>query len=216
MLGVGRCYHMVDVLAGLDREVALWRRALDGAAPWDEIFDGYDATIDWPGGFFYRELIEVYPDAKVLLSVREPEEWERSIRETVWEVRNGDSVLRSLSDAHAHINPLWQGFVEMLDRLLWVGEGTFAAQHEKPEQLIDGMRRYNEEVQRYVPPERLLVWSVSDGWAPLCEFLEVAVPRGELPHLNDRQEFADRVIDASLANLQRWRTEQRSQAAAED
>ena len=72
-LGLGSCYHWVDVLADLDSQVPLWNRALDGEAIWEEVFAGRGATADWPGGYFYRELMDFYPDAKVLLSVREPE-----------------------------------------------------------------------------------------------------------------------------------------------
>ena len=70
-LGFGPCYHWVNVIADLD-QVQLWDRALDGEAVWDEVFAGFDSTVDWPGGYFYRELADVYPEAKVLLSVRDP------------------------------------------------------------------------------------------------------------------------------------------------
>jgi Sulfotransferase domain len=209
MLGVGPCYHMVDVLASLD-QADLWKRALAREAPWGEIFDGYQSTVDWPGGYFYRELIEVYPDAKVLLSVREPEAWERSMRETVWAVRNGESLIRLLSSAQAHVNPAWKGFLEMIDGLLWKGEGTFAAGHAEPQQLIDAMERHNEQVRQAVPPERLLVWSVKEGWGPLCEFLELPVPSEPFPHINDRTEFLNRIIDGSLGALQEWRAREAS------
>ena len=69
MVGLGPCYHMVNVLANLEL-APQWRRAMDGDAQWDEIFDGFESTVDWPGSFFYRELIEVYPEAKVVLGVR--------------------------------------------------------------------------------------------------------------------------------------------------
>ena len=102
MIGLGPCYHMVNVLSDLT-QADLWLQALDGRAQWNRIFGGCESTVDWPGGFFYRELIEVYPDAKVLLSVRDPESWERSMRETVWAVRHGESLLRLLSSAQAHV-----------------------------------------------------------------------------------------------------------------
>jgi len=204
MLGLGPCYHMVDVLADLD-QAGLWGRALDGEAPWDEIFCGFDSTVDWPGGYFYRELMDVYPDAKVLLSVRDPEAWERSMRQTVWAVRHGESLIRLLSSAQAHINPQWQGFLNMIDRLVWEGRGTFASGHAEPQQLIDTMNRHNDEVQRTVPPERLLVWSVTEGWEPLCDFLELPVPEEPFPYVNDRTEFLNRIIDGSLQSLQEWR-----------
>ena len=209
MLGLGPCYHMVDVLADLD-QAKLWQRALDGDGPWEELFDGFHSTVDWPGGFFYRELIDVYPDAKVLLSVREPEAWESSMRETVWAVRHGESLIRLLSSAQAHVNPRWQGFLEMIDRLLWEGKGTFAAGHAEPRQLIETMIRHNQEVEREVPSERLLVWSATEGWERLCEFLEVPVPEEPFPHVNDRAEFLARVIDSSLESLQEWRAGQSS------
>ena len=207
MLGLGPCYHMVDVLADLD-QAKLWQRALDGEAPWGQIFGDFDSTVDWPGGYFYRELMAVYPEAKVLLSVREPQAWERSMRETVWAVRHGESLVRLLSSAQAHVNPQWRGFLEMIDRLVWEDEGTFASGHAEPQQLIDTMIRHNREVESNVPPERLLVWSVEEGWQRLCEFLEVPVPRQPFPHVNDRTEFLNRVIDGSLESLRQWRSEQ--------
>ena len=204
MLGLGPCYHMVDVLGDLD-QAALWEQALDGTPPWEKIFAGFHSTVDWPGGYFYRELIDVYPEAKVLLSVREPQAWERSMRETVWAVRHGESLIRLLSSAQAHVNPQWAGFLKMIDRLIWSGNGTFAAGHAEPQQLIDGLKRHQEEVEANVPAERLLVWSVNEGWGPLCEFLELPVPAEEFPHINDRTEFLNRIIDSSLAALGEWR-----------
>jgi hypothetical protein len=213
MLGLGSCYHMVDVLADLD-QAALWDRALDGEGPWDRIFDGFQSTVDWPGGYFYKELMDVYPDAKVLLSVRDAEKWERSMRQTVWAVRNGESLIRLLSSAQAHVNPQWQAFLNMIDRLVWQGKGTFADGHELPEQLIAGMNRHNEEVKATVPPERLLVWSVTEGWEPLCDFLELPVPEEPFPHVNDSKEFGDRVIDGSLQALTEWRAQDAPAAVA--
>jgi len=209
MLGLGPCYHMVDVLADLD-QAALWKRALDGEAPWLEIFDGYQSTVDCPGGYFYRELMDFYPEAKVLLSVREPESWERSMRQTVWAVRHGESLIRLLSSAQAHVDPQWRGFLEMIDRLIWEGKGTFASGHAEPQQLIDTMIRHNEEVERNVPPERLLVWSAREGWEPLCDFLELPVPEESFPHINDRTEFLNRIIDGSLEALGEWRAREAS------
>ena len=204
MLGLGPCYHMVSVLADLD-QAGLWDRALQGESPWTEIFDGYDATVDWPGGYFYRELADFYPEAKVLLSVRNPASWEASMRQTVWSVRNGESLIRLLSSAQACVDPSWRAFLGMIDNLLWRGSGTFAAGHSEPQQLIDAMERHNAAVQEAISPERLLVWDVAEGWEPLCQFLELPVPDVPLPHINDRTEFLNRIIDGSLESLQAWR-----------
>jgi hypothetical protein len=203
MLGLGPCYHWVDVLADLDR-VSQWTRALDGEQRWAEIFDGYHSTVDWPGGFFYRELAAAYPDAKVLLSVRDPQQWERSFRETIWEMCHGETPMSLLSRARAQIDQRWERYLTMVDRMFWSGAGTFAAGHAEPEQLIAAMARHTEQVKRDVPAERLLVWQASDGWEPLCRFLGVATPSEPLPHVNDRETFVGRVIGGALGALNEW------------
>jgi hypothetical protein len=210
ILGVGPCYHMVNVLADLDL-ASMWRRALDGDADWPEIFEGFEATVDWPGSFFYRELIEVYPDAKVLLSLRDGESWARSMRETIWGVLYGDILIRHLSEARAIVDPKWRGYIEMV-REMWQGSGLMQGEDTTAEWMSAAMDRYHEEVQRTVPSDRLLVWSVSDGWEPLCEFLEVPVPDMPFPHLNDSKEFIDRLTDGSLITLQEWRARDQNEA----
>jgi hypothetical protein len=203
MLGVGPCYHMVNVLGDLD-QVELWMRALEGNAPWDEIFDGFQSTVDWPGGFFYEELIEVYPDALVLLSVRDAQKWAQSAHDTIWSVRHGESLMRLLSSAWGQVDPKWGRFLEMVDAMLWKGKGTFAGGHSDLRQLAAGMEAFNEQVKRKVPAERLLVWEPKDGWEPLCEALGVPVPTEPVPHVNDSEEFVGRVIDGALGGLTAW------------
>lgn len=202
MLGFEPCYHWVNILADLN-EVDVWNRALDGEAVWDEVFNGYEATVDWPGGFFWRELMDHYPDAKVLLSVRDAKKWEPSFRETIWNMGHGESLLRLMASARGHVDPQWARYLELVDRMFWTGKGTFARTGgERPEQLIAEFNRHNEEVKATVPAERLLVWNVTEGWEPLCDFLEVPVPSEPMPHANDRETFLGRVIDGALAALQ--------------
>lgn len=212
MLGLGPCYHMVNVLADLP-QVSPWMRALDGEAPWDELFDGFQSTVDWPGGFFYRELIDVYPDAKVVLSVRDPDAWERSMRETVWAVRHGESLICHLSNARGIVDPLWEGFLAMVDGLLWAGDGTFAGAHNERQWLLDAFERHTEDVKRVVPADRLLVWDVREGWEPLCAFLGTDVPAAPFPRANDSKEFGDRVINAAIEVLSAWRAREATPVA---
>ena len=206
MLGVGPCYHWVDVLADLDR-VEMWDKAMDGDVSWPDVFGESQSTVDWPGGYFWRELMEAYPDAKVLLSVRDPEKWEPSFRETIWDMGHGENLLHLLSSARALVDPRWQRYVAFVERMFWSPEGTFASGHERPEQLIEGMVRHNEEVKASVPADRLLVWEVTEGWEPLCEFLGVDVPSEAMPHANDRETFLGRVIDGALAAIQASRAQ---------
>jgi len=211
MLGFGPCYHMVNVLADL-QQVELWQDALEGRADWDRIFDGFQSTVDWPGGFFYRELIERYPEAKVVLSVRDPDAWERSMRETVWGVVHGDSLIRHLSSARAEVNPAWAAFLKMVKGLLWEGSGTLGDRHQDRDGLIAGMERHTEAVKAVVPADRLLIWEANEGWEPLCEFLGVDAPSEPLPHLNDSREFRGRIIEMALRTVGAW-WEREAQAA---
>jgi hypothetical protein len=203
-LGLTPCYHWVNVIADLD-QVELWDRAIDGEAIWDRVFADQQATVDWPGGYFYRELIDAYPDAKVLLSVRDPQAWERSFRQTIWTMSHGRTLMPLLARARAEIDPRWRRYLELVDRMFWGPQGTFAAGHAEPSQLIEQMLRHNADVERVVPAERLLVWEVTDGWQPLCDFLELDVPDEPLPHANDRDTFLERVVDGALDALQSWR-----------
>ncbi len=212
MLGLGPCYHMVNVLGDLD-EVPLWRRALAGEGPWGEVFDGFQATVDWPGAFFYRELMNVYPEAKVLLSVRDGDAWERSMRDTIWDVLYGDSLARHLSAARARVDPKWLAYNELMQEM-WERSGLLGAEEgSDPEWMKSAMRRYNEEVRSSVPSERLLVWTASDGWGPLCRFLGVEPPDAPFPRVNDTKGFIDRVVGGSLESLQQWWAEQAPAAA---
>ncbi len=204
MLGLGPCYHWVDVLADLDRGVEQWNRALDGDARWGEIFDGFHSSMDWPGGFFYRELAEAYPEAKVVLSVRDPHKWQKSFRDTIWEMGHGDSLMPLVSNARAQIDPSWARYLHLVDRMFWTDNGTFAGAHADASQMIAAMERHHAAVRRDITPERLLEWDVTEGWEPLCRFLGVDVPDEPLPHANDRETFIDRVVGGAIDALARW------------
>jgi hypothetical protein len=207
MLGLGPCYHMVNVLGDLD-QAALWARALDGEEVWDDLFGAYHSTVDWPGGYFYDRLAKRFPEAKVILSVRDEERWVDSMIDTVWAVRKGGSLTHLLSDARAQVDPAWAAFLGMIDSLLWQGAGTFAGADSGREELMAAARSHRERVEAAIDPERLLVWDVREGWGPLCAFLELPVPDGELPHINDRDEFIGRIADGALAALSAWRAAQ--------
>jgi hypothetical protein len=116
MLGLAPCYHMVNVLGDLE-QAETWRRALGGEQPWAQVFDGFQATVDWPGSFFYKELVEAYPDAKVLLSIRDADAWERSMRETIWGIFYGDALIRDLSCARCRVDPEWRGYIELMEEM---------------------------------------------------------------------------------------------------
>ena len=66
--------------------VAMWHRlAFGGKLDWDALFGGFRATVDWPSARWWREIAAQYPNAKVLLSLRDPEAWYKSMMETIYQ-----------------------------------------------------------------------------------------------------------------------------------
>jgi len=214
LLGFGPCYHMDEVL-GNTKLVATWTDAFEGRVDWNEVLAGFGSSVDWPGSFYWRELLEAYPDAKVLLSVRDGDAWAKSIKNTIWDFLYGDSIMRDLSRARGHIDPEWMGFTQLVHRML-ERSGLFSAEAIDLDsgELAERMRAYNQEVIDTVPAERLLVWSFTDGWEPLCAFLGVAVPEVEFPRVNDLAGFNDRLLGGCLRKLNEWRSVESSLAGA--
>lgn len=185
-LGFAPCHHMMEVIEHPD-QIALWAAAAAGEPPdWERLLGGYRATTDWPACTFWERLIDVYPTAKVLLTVRDPERWYESMLRTVYAVAT--HARTAPPDAVPdHLRQL----AEMVQGLVW--EGTFGGRFEDRAHAIDVFLRHNEAVRRGVPPERLLVYEVGQGWGRLCEFLGVPVPDEPFPHLNDSASFHARV-----------------------
>jgi hypothetical protein len=204
-LGFGRCYHMRDVLMDLPGQLPHWEAVAQGNPDWDAIFGDAQSTVDWPSARYYAELMEVYPDAKVLLSVRAPEGWVRSMRETVWGVYYGHSVLRYVSQARTVIDEWWDRYTKLMAYMSW-DEETGALRGDTHDDAEFGriMERWNEQVKQTVPAERLLVWDPKEGWEPLCEFLGVDVPDEPLPHTNDTASFKEGVLGGSLQMVNEW------------
>lgn len=173
----GRCYHM-SVIPGHPFDLGSgWNRALAGETPdWDELFDGYVAAVDWPASLFWRELSAAYPDAFVLLSVRDSAEtWWHSADETI------------LPYARMSLAPDWnegRGFLELLERF------TGTARWDDPTTMMAAYERHNGEVRRLAPPSRLLEWRATNGWQPICDVLGLPVPAQPFPWVNQRSEWA--------------------------
>lgn len=171
----GRCYHMEEIILHKADHWA-WYNFATGTTPamdWQALLKDYVACVDFPICIYYRELMDAFPDAKVVLSLREPESWWRSWRGLMRAAR----VLRGLG----LISPRIRRHIRMAETIIF--DGIF----EGSETLADNIaayERHNAEVIATVPPERLLVWQTSDGWQPLCEFLDLPIPDRPFPHLN--------------------------------
>jgi hypothetical protein len=189
------CYHMRDMMSDLATSVPQYRAALDGNADWDEIFEGKESAVDWPAAYHWRELIDVYPDAKVLLSVRDADSWVRSMDNTITQVFYGDTLMRHLVGAQYAIDPLYASWIDLLNEMNWSDErGAFAGTNGESAAMAEAMERWNKTVIDTVPSDRLLVWHPKDGWEPLCELLDVPVPEAPVPNVNDTENFQKNLI----------------------
>lgn len=179
-LGFGPCHHMDEVLKNLAVQVPLWSAALDGRPDWDAIYSGFSSAVDWPTAGFCRELVAAYPKAKFILTLRSPEQWVESFGETIYKVlAMGDEAPPEKREWLAMASGVIArtGFPRGLDR----------------EGLVAAFNAHTEAVRRTVPADRLLVFDVKEGWAPLCQFLAKPKPAEPFPRTNDRAEFWDRV-----------------------
>lgn len=185
-LGFAPCYHMIELFEHPEH-ADYWEAARRGeAVDWEAFLFGYGATVDWPACTFYEELMGAYPDAKVLLSVRDPGRWYESTRNTIYELSR-IVVISPLSRPTFLLLGLFipaLGRISVMNnRLIW--EDTFDGRFEDEDYARAVFVRHNAEVRRKVPPEKLLVYEVEEGWEPLCEFLGVEVPDKPFPRLND-------------------------------
>ena len=182
-LGFDKCYHMQEVFRN-PTHASIWRAAAEGKpVDWDALLEGYQATVDWPGCTFYQELMERYPDAKVLLNVRDPDAWYKSMTDTVYRVSR-PSFPRSLVPL---VVPPLRRLIRMVKTLIW--QNTFDNRFEDKVYALKVFNDHIAEVKRTVPAEKLLVYEVKEGWEPLCAFLEVSVPDKPFPRLNDSAAF---------------------------
>jgi hypothetical protein len=180
-LGVAPCYHMRDAMEE-GGHIALWQAAATlGQGDWATIFQGYQATVDWPGTFFYQALMQQYPAAKVILTVRDPERWYTSTYETIYQDQLHPEMYEEFG---------WPLALDaMVKAVIW--QGTFQGRFADRAYAIDCFQRHNAEVQRIVPAEKLLVYDIKAGWDPLCRFLHVPIPSAAFPHANSTEAYID-------------------------
>ena len=145
------------------------------------MFEGYQSCVDFPSALYYRELAERYPEAKVILTVRPPDDWYDSMLKTLYQLETAVPGWLQM------LFPRVRKLADMADRLVWNGlfEGRFA----DPRQAITEYERHIDDVKDAIPRGQLLVMEVKDGWAPLCVFLGVPEPDMPFPRVNDKAHF---------------------------
>lgn len=177
-LGAGPCHHMDDLFASPER-LRIWQAiAADTSTDWHQVFAGYRATIDWPSTNYWRELAESFPQAKILLSVRPPEQWWNSF----------DQTIRRLIDSRTRASS--EHIASVLDYAFTIiNQQTFGTTTIDKATALKVYDRRIAEVRAAIPSTRLLEFDAAQGWEPLCAFLDEAVPDSEFPHANDASDF---------------------------
>lgn len=168
----GPCHHMIEVIPSPEQQ-RVWIDAIDDRpVDWGALMAGYVTQVDWPGASFWPELTGANPDALVILSLRDPDQWYTSCSNTIF----GMKMLADMGDE-------WmQAMVRMMHQ-------RFDDRFEDRDAMIAAFERHNDAVRAGVPAERLLEWTVTDGWAPICARLDVAVPDGPFPRTNSTEEW---------------------------
>jgi hypothetical protein len=169
----GPCHHMVEVFPSEEQRAGWTAAAMGEPVDWDELLAGYRAIVDWPGGAFWRELSDANPDALVLLSTRPAADWYRSAHHTIF------VGTRQVADGG---DPWMQAFLHLLAE-------RFCADLDDEAAMIEAFERHNAEVRATIPAGRLLEWTATDGWHPICERLGLPVPDEPFPQTNSTNDF---------------------------
>jgi Sulfotransferase domain len=168
----GRCHHMLEIFSD-PAQMQGWTDAIDGRdVDWRGLLSGYVAQVDWPGASFWREISSANPDALVLLSTRDADAWYRSASNTIF---------------HIFENPL-PGFEQWFGAVYRLFGERFSDDLRNPTAMMDAFERHNAAVRAGVPADRLLEWTASEGWGPICERLGVAVPDEPFPAANSTEQ----------------------------
>ena len=182
ILGYNKTHHMFEVMDS-KQQMALWHDVAMGKEPdWDAIYAGFPAAVDFPTASYWRELSDYYPDAKVVLTTRSSDSWWKSARATIIAIGKAPPAW-----ARALIPPIRQN-VEMTNGTVW--HRMFDGRQFEEAHAKRMFEQHNAAVQAELPPERLLVFEVKQGWEPLCAFLGKPVPDQPFPHVNDSAEFS--------------------------
>lgn len=189
-LDLGPCFHMFDIVSSEER-LEQWEKIVcDAQRPdWEAVFDGYTSAVDGPCAIYYRQIMEAFPEAKIILTVRDAERWYKSTYDTLYQF-----ALKSRE------NPPEDGsrqarLYRVTNTMIW--SGLFGGRFSDKEYAMDVFRSHNQKVVHNIDPHNLLVYDVKQGWEPLCAFLGVDVPEEAFPHVNDTASMRKRIEQAA-------------------
>ncbi len=186
-LGLGPCHHMSEVMSSADL-AARWAGIAGtpaGEVDWARLLEGWRSGVDWPLSFFWRELTDAFPEAKVLLTVRDPHRWYASMRATIFEI-----VRQAGQDPSGVRIPPEMDMIHRLMEHMWLTHfGVLPGEIADEATAVAAFERHAARVVAEVPADRLLVYRAGEGWERLCAFLGAEVPDEPFPRLNDTEEM---------------------------
>jgi sulfotransferase family protein len=166
----GPCHHMMEVFAHPE-QIPAWHAAARADMPdWHALLRDYRATVDWPSAAFWPEISAAFPDAVILLSVRDPASWWKSASSTIF-----TTIARAPEP--------WRAMVMEMMR------ARFTPKLDDRDACLAAYDRWYADARARIPRDRLLEWRASDGWKPICERLGVAIPDEPFPHANKTEDF---------------------------
>jgi len=186
-LGLGPCYHMLEVMNRPENADAWYNTAQGKPANWDIILNGFQSSVDWPACHFWKPLASHFPEAKIILTLRDEEAWWQSINNT---------ILRNFRDGDEVVDPARVKMRRMTRDL--IVRKVFGGNINDRDHVLAAYRRNIEEVKAGVPKERLLIFDVAEGWEPLCKFLDLPIPNDPFPHTNTTKNFQDRIAERKV------------------
>jgi hypothetical protein len=188
-LGFGKCYHMWELMNNPDQLIYFQQAERGENVNWDELFNGYHSACDYPVIRYYKQILEKYPDAKVIHTMRDAESWFKSISNTIfWAVKPSLGRMLGLMIRLPFSSTLRKRLHILKFNSMMVSK-EFGNDLKDKEKVISYFNKYNAGVLNTIPKEKVLVYDVKSGWEPLCNFLNVPVPSMPFPKSNTKDEF---------------------------
>ncbi|CAH8497038.1 unnamed protein product [Schistosoma rodhaini] len=196
------CYHMYDIIYHYqESHIQKWLNLFNmnknfiniEKIYWNDIFNECRFAVDYPTCVFYKELMKIYPNAKVILTVRDADSWVSSCRATT----ASDMVMTKHTTFTENIIYRLRGLKSLPILHDNMYTKAFGPNYDQmtDDELRDAFIKWNQEIIDYVPKDRLLIFDPKDGWTPLCEFLNIPIPENvPFPHLNKRVDLRNRLL----------------------
>lgn len=210
ILGYNNVYHGLKSIDNPD-DWKIWDKAASASFPtlpsytgkpftqdeWEELFGDCEGTSDMSAPFG-RTIVEAYPEAKVVLVIRDFNGWWKSFNEGVVEGLWGFFPTISVE----YLEPILGSVAGPASRKII--QGFFRSNNPKEFKNLarQAYDRHHQEVRDAVPPEQFLEFRLAEGWEPLCAFLDKPVPEVPFPRINEAAALKEKISQKIKENFQ--------------